>query len=170
MLHFFTDCDLQTGAHHYIEGSVRAQSHRDKTYYNDQEVHSVWPIGSKIHMISNVPAGTIIIEDTRGLHKAGIPEKLYRDLGYAVFLPPNFFKKQRSLYKIRRQPTPNLLKHNSFHSLTKQSSKQLMSSTAVITGGSRGIGRSIVQSFVDVTTVIVGSRNENSVVSITVSA
>ena len=107
---FFTDCDLQTGAHHYIEGSVRTQSHRDKTYYNDQEIHSVWPIGSKNHMISNVPAGTIIIEDTRGLHKAGIPEKLYRDLGYAVFLPPNFFKKQRSLYKIREATYSQLTK------------------------------------------------------------
>ena len=36
-------------------------------------------------MVSNVKAGTIIIEDTRGLHKAGIPKRDYRDLGFAVF-------------------------------------------------------------------------------------
>ena len=52
------------------------------------------------HMVSKVKAGTIIIEDTRGLHKAGIPKKAYRDLGFAVFLPPNMFRKSRPLYHI----------------------------------------------------------------------
>ena len=42
-----------------------------------------------------------------------------------------------------------------------------MRRSVVITGGNRGIGRSIVQSFVEAGyKVIVGSRNENSVVSI----
>ena len=36
-------------------------------------------------MVSKVKAGTIIIEDTRGLHKAGIPKKAYRDLGSRYF-------------------------------------------------------------------------------------
>ena len=31
-----------------------------------------------------VPKGTIILEDTRGLHKAGIPKKGYPDLGFAL--------------------------------------------------------------------------------------
>ena len=68
---FFTDCDIKTGAHHYIAGSVHDERFRDKTYYSDEEINDVWPIGSENHMISTVLAGTIIIEDTRGLHKAG---------------------------------------------------------------------------------------------------
>ena len=53
-------------------------------------------------MVSKVPAGTIIIEDTRGLHKAGIPVKSFRDLGYVVFMPVNFFKKPKNLYSITK--------------------------------------------------------------------
>ncbi|MDA8675800.1 phytanoyl-CoA dioxygenase [Alphaproteobacteria bacterium] len=97
---FFTDCDIQRGAHHYIAGSIQDPRFRDKTYFSDDEVHAVWPFGSKDHMISKVPAGTIIIEDTRGLHKAGIPQKDYRDLGYAIFTPPNFFRRSKPLYHI----------------------------------------------------------------------
>ena len=97
---FFTDCDIKTGAHHYIAGSVDDERFRDKTYYSDEEINDVWPIESENHMVSTVPAGTIIIEDTRGLHKAGHLEQSYRDLGYAVFLPPNHFKKSPCLYTI----------------------------------------------------------------------
>lgn len=97
---FFTDCDINTGAHHYIAGSVHDPRYRDKVYFTDDEINSIWPIGSDDHMVSTVPAGTIIIEDTRGLHKAGIPKEAYRDLGFAVFLPPNHFKKSTSFYGI----------------------------------------------------------------------
>lgn len=96
---FFTDCDINTGAHHYISGSISNPNFRDKTYYTDEEVHAVWPFGSDSHMISEVKAGTIILEDTRGLHKAGIPLKNHRDLGFAVFLPPNLFRTKKSYYK-----------------------------------------------------------------------
>lgn len=99
---FFTDCDIDTGAHHYISGSVHDQRFRDKTYYSDNEIESVWPNKSKEHMISKVPAGTIIIEDTRGLHKAGIPTHGLRDLGYAVFIPPNIFRRNKKYYEISR--------------------------------------------------------------------
>ena len=92
---FFTDCDIDTGAHHYIAGSIQDPRFRDKVYYTDEEVNAVWPVGSRDHMVSTVPAGTIIIEDTRGMHKAGIPKRSYRDLGYAVFSPPNFFRTTR---------------------------------------------------------------------------
>lgn len=97
---FFTDCDLNTGAHHYIAGSVQDSRFRNKVYFTDDEINSTWPIGSDDHIVSTVPAGTIIIEDTRGLHKAGIPKEAYRDLGFAVFLPPNHFKKSPSYYNI----------------------------------------------------------------------
>lgn len=99
---FFTDCDIKTGAHHYIAGSIHDPRFRDKIYFTDDEVHSVWPFGSEDHMTSKVPAGTIIIEDTRGLHKAGIPQKDYRDLGYAIFTPPNMFRRSKPLYHIEQ--------------------------------------------------------------------
>lgn len=99
---FFTDCDIDTGAHHYIAGSIDDPRYRDKTYYTDDEINKTWPIGSADHMISTVKAGTIIIEDTRGLHKAGIPKKAYRDLGFAVFTPPNMFIKRAPYYTINR--------------------------------------------------------------------
>ena len=99
---FFTDCDLETGAHHYIAGSIQDRRFRDKVYYSDDEIHSVWPLDAEDHITSTVPAGTIIIEDTRGLHKAGIPKKAFRDLGYAVFTPPNYFRPNKSYYKINK--------------------------------------------------------------------
>ena len=99
---FFTDCDVNTGAHHYIAGSAQDPRFRDKVYFTDDEINSTWPIGSEDHIVSTVPAGTIIIEDTRGLHKAGIPMKNYRDLGFAVFLPPNHFKKSPQFYEIEK--------------------------------------------------------------------
>jgi len=108
---FFTDCDISTGAHHYIAGSVHDERFRDKVYFTDDEINSVWPIGSENHMISTVPAGTIIIEDTRGLHKAGSPQRAYRDLGFAVFLPPNNFRKSKSYYSIEDK-TFNSLSYN----------------------------------------------------------
>ena len=105
---FFTDCDIDTGAHHYIAGSVNDARFRDKAYYTDDEINSVWPYGSKDHMVSKVKAGTIIMEDTRGLHRAGIPRKSYRDLGFAVFLPPNIFRQSMPLFQIERSIFDNL--------------------------------------------------------------
>ena len=99
---FFTDCDIDTGAHHYIAGSVNDARFRNKPYYTDDEINSAWPVGSVDHVVSKVKAGTIIIEDTRGLHKAGIPKKAYRDLGFAVFLPPNMFRKPKPFYHIEK--------------------------------------------------------------------
>lgn len=108
---FFTDCDINTGAHHYISGSIQDQRFRDKTYYTDSEINSVWPIGSDQHKISSVPAGTIIIEDTRGLHKAGIPKRDYRDLGFAIFTPPNRFRKRKPYYQIGKSSFDELSEH-----------------------------------------------------------
>ena len=97
---FFTDCSLETGAHHYISASINDHRFRDKVYYSDEEIDDVWPISSPNHITSEVPAGTIIIEDTRGLHKAGIPEKMFRDLGFSIFMPPNIFTLTKPLYQI----------------------------------------------------------------------
>lgn len=105
---FFTDCDIDTGAHHYIAGSVHDARFRDKPYFTDEEINSAWPTESDDHMVSKVKAGTIIIEDTRGLHKAGIPKKAHRDLGFAVFLPPNMFRKSKPMYHIKKSAFDHL--------------------------------------------------------------
>tara|TARA_B110000971_G_scaffold8838_1_gene8527 strand:- start:192 stop:1130 length:939 start_codon:yes stop_codon:yes gene_type:complete len=108
---FFTDCDINTGAHHYISESINEKKFNENRYFSDEEIHSHWPKNSKNHIISKVKAGTVIIEDTRGLHKAGTPNVKYRDLGFAVFLPPNIFRKKKSFYKISKS-NYNLLSKN----------------------------------------------------------
>ena len=112
---FFTDCDINTGAHHYISGSVNDNKFTENRYFSDKEIHDSWPIDSKKHIISNVKAGSIIIEDTRGLHKAGTPNINYRDLGYAVFLPPNLLRKNNKFYKISRANYANLTKNQQLY-------------------------------------------------------
>ena len=100
---FFTDCDLETGAHHYIPGSIGAQNFQENRYYDDEEVNEAFPLADGKQMISRVPAGTIIIEDTRGLHKAGIPKRGYRDLGFSVFLPHSFLHHGKPYFSIERK-------------------------------------------------------------------
>lgn len=97
---FFTDCDLETGAHHFVAGSVNDRRLRDKIYYDDREIEQVFPRSSGRQISSVVPAGTIMLEDTRGLHKAGIPTRDYRDLGFAVFVPPSLSILQKPMYSI----------------------------------------------------------------------
>ena len=105
---FFTDCDLDTGAHHYIARSIHNKSFNNKKYYTDKEIDEAWPITSDERFVSKVPAGTIIIEDTRGLHKASIPLRKFIDLGYAVFLPANFIVRPKKLYDIPETIYKNL--------------------------------------------------------------
>lgn len=99
---FFNDCKIDTGAHRYIAGTAEISEFRDKIYYTDDEVEACYPVASKDHIISEVPAGTIILEDTRGLHKAGIPQRHYRDLGFAVFLPKVLFTENGGDFSISR--------------------------------------------------------------------
>jgi hypothetical protein len=105
---FLSDCTLKTGPHHYIAGSVEDRRIDGKTYYSDAEIHAAYPPASGREIVSVVPAGTIILEDTRGLHKAGIPEEGYRDLGYATFLPPIAFKRREPQYHIGRETYDSL--------------------------------------------------------------
>lgn len=99
---FFNDCKIETGAHRYIAGTAETSEFRDKIYYTDDEVEAFYPLASEDHIVSEVPAGTIILEDTRGLHKAGIPQRHYRDLGFAVFLPKVLFTNNTGDFKISR--------------------------------------------------------------------
>lgn len=88
---FFSDCKITNGPHEYISGSISDLTVSGKPYYTDEEVDSVYPPNSKNRIQSVVKAGTVILEDTRGLHRATIPEEGFRDLGFAVFLPLSKF-------------------------------------------------------------------------------
>lgn len=85
---FLTDCNMDTGPHEYIKGTHNNfKNLNDKRYFTDEEVDECFPISSSSRTISNVSAGTVVIEDTRGLHRAQVPNIKHRDLGFAVFMP-----------------------------------------------------------------------------------
>lgn len=93
---FLSDCSSDNGPHEFIQGT-----HKDfdvlngKRYYDDEEVDRLFPIRSPRRVVSEVKAGTLIIEDTRGVHRARVPNNGFRDLGYAVFLPLSKRQSQR---------------------------------------------------------------------------
>lgn len=90
---FFTDCDLDNGPHEYIQGSHnRFDVLNNKRYYEDSDIDSLYPEGSEERVVSKVTAGTVVIEDTRGVHRARMPVTGYRDLGFAIFVPVNSTK------------------------------------------------------------------------------
>ena len=88
MFVFLTDCSVETGPHEYIRRShTNFTTLNGKRYFLDEEVDLLHPVGSESRLISEVKAGTVILEDTRGLHRARMPTYGHRDLGYAVFVP-----------------------------------------------------------------------------------
>lgn len=99
---FLNDCTLRNGPHHYISGTVKDRRLDGGRYFSEEEVRALYPAGSARDIVSVVPAGTIILEDTRGLHKAGIPDEGYRDLGFATFLPPIALRRRPALYRMSR--------------------------------------------------------------------
>ena len=113
---FFTDCDIETGAHHYVAGSVQDERFRENRYFEDDEINTAFPPSSGKQIVSTVPAGTIILEDTRGLHKAGIPKRDFRDLGFAVFVPGSFLHKKDAYYNTNRK---------TFNDLTSQQKRYI---------------------------------------------
>lgn len=85
---FLSDCSAENGPHEFVRGSHRELSVLNgKRYFSDAEVDRAYPPGSAAREVSLVKAGTVVIEDTRGLHRAQLPQAGYRDLGYAVFVP-----------------------------------------------------------------------------------
>lgn len=105
---FLSDCDLTNGPHEFI-----LKSHIDfaclngKRYFSDEEVDREVPPGHPRRLVSVVKAGTVILEDTRGVHRARMPEQGYRDLGYAVFTPLRPFYPYRN-YVFPRQAAARL--------------------------------------------------------------
>ena len=85
---FLSDCTLDNGPHEFIRGSHADYGRLNgKRYFTDAEVDAEHPHGSATRLVSEVKAGTVILEDTRGLHRARMPLTGYRDLGYMVFMP-----------------------------------------------------------------------------------
>jgi len=99
---FLTDCNDDNGPHEYIKGSCtnadQLMTLNGQRYYNDEDVDKAYPLGNSNRIVSHVSAGTVIIEDTRGLHRANIPKNSYRDLGYAIFAP--ILENSPALYKL----------------------------------------------------------------------
>ena len=88
IFYFLSDCTAENGPHEFVRGSHRnLDVLNGQRYFTDAEVDQAHPPGSSTREVSIVPAGTVIIEDTRGLHRAMLPSAGYRDLGYAVFVP-----------------------------------------------------------------------------------
>jgi hypothetical protein len=88
MFVFLTDCTPTTGPHEYIRRSHRELGRLNgKRYFTDPDIDALHPVGSPLREVSDVRAGTVILEDTRGLHRARMPDAGYRDLGYGVFFP-----------------------------------------------------------------------------------
>jgi hypothetical protein len=85
---FLTDCSIESGPHEFICGTHRQLDVLNgKRYFEDEEVDRLFPPGSPRRLVSEVKAGTLIVEDTRGVHRARMPNAGFRDLGYAVFIP-----------------------------------------------------------------------------------
>jgi hypothetical protein len=98
---FFSDCEIHHGPHEYIAGSLNDETFKGKPYFTDHEIDAVYPPGHPNRITSIVKAGTIILEDTRGLHRAMVPKLGFRDLGYAVFFPMNvFYRRSKPHYTI----------------------------------------------------------------------
>lgn len=100
---FLSDCSIENGPHEFILGSVNSGLFPGGDYFPDSEIDAAYPPGSQNRLRSVVKAGTIILEDTTGLHRAMVPERGYRDLGYAVFVPRPFYAmRHKPLYTISR--------------------------------------------------------------------
>lgn len=107
---FLNDCTLRNGPHHYIAGTVQDRRLDGTPYYTEDEIRAVYPEGDPREIVSVVPAGTIILEDTRGLHKAGMPVEGFRDLGFVTFLPAMAMVKRPPLYTVSRAAVSELSK------------------------------------------------------------
>lgn len=105
---FLSDCTVESGPHEFVRGSHRNYDVLNgKRYFTDEEVNETYPPGGAHRVVSEVKAGTVIIEDTRGLHRARMPDAGQRDLGYAVFVPflPG---REQSYYQVPRSACAEL--------------------------------------------------------------
>jgi len=92
MFVFLSDCEVENGPHEYIRKThYRHDILNGKRYFSDEEVNALYPEGSSDRAVSIVKAGTVVLEDTHGLHRARLPITGNRDLGFAVYMPTRPF-------------------------------------------------------------------------------
>lgn len=115
---FLSDCELDNGPHEYVKGSHKDFKLNGKVYYSDEDVNTSH--GEDI-VRKKVKAGTILIEDTRGLHRASLPEKGHRDLGFAVFFPLPWYRPYRI---VNYKTSPSV-----YSSLTPEQQKYILRSS-----------------------------------------
>jgi hypothetical protein len=85
---FLSDCKMENGPHEYVTATHRRYDiFNGKRYFTEEEVDATFPPGNEARKTSIVPAGTVVLEDTRGLHRAILPTAGWRDLGFMVFMP-----------------------------------------------------------------------------------
>jgi hypothetical protein len=87
MFVFLSDTTVDNGPHEFVRGSHQDYTLNGKRYYEDVDIDRVYPAQSPARLVSEVAAGTVILEDTRGLHRARMPDSGVRDLGYGVYFP-----------------------------------------------------------------------------------
>ncbi len=101
---FLSDCDFKHGPHEFVIGSHVDRRISGKDYFEESEVDALYPPGSNSRFLSKVKAGTVVLEDTRGLHRASVPLEGFRDLGFAIFVPATFWRPhQNPFYKISKR-------------------------------------------------------------------
>jgi len=94
---FLSNCELKHGPHYYVQGSHKNLALNGKVYYTEEEIAKNYDLKKDL-IVSEVKAGTLILEDTRGLHKAGLPQEGFRDLVYGVFFPVSAFSRWKKTY------------------------------------------------------------------------
>lgn len=68
---YLTDVDLQSGAHVFVRGSQRSEKVNVTRYIDDDEVEAAFGREALTAMCGQ--AGTCFLEDTYGIHRAGLP-------------------------------------------------------------------------------------------------
>jgi hypothetical protein len=88
MFVFISDCKIENGPHEFIlKTHRRDEILNNKRYFLDSEVEALYPEGCPDRFVSNIKAGSVVLEDTHGLHRARLPLAGHRDLGFAVYMP-----------------------------------------------------------------------------------
>lgn len=97
MFVFISDCGIDNGPHEFLRKTHRRDDVLNgKRYFSDAEVDALYPEGSADRAVSVVKAGTVILEDTHGLHRAKLPCAGFRDIGFAVYMPLRPFYKHHN--------------------------------------------------------------------------
>lgn len=113
MFCYLTDVGPGDGPHCYVKGSCKRKPKalRRDGRFSDEEVESNYPAADLIEFTA--PRGTVIIEDTRGFHKAKMPTTGNRlilefELASCLFGPPY----PKSSFEVKTPALQSALKQN----------------------------------------------------------